>query len=277
MIFVLRMLKRVVKIIIFFYTICRKYVSLLKFGVECISEVNHAMQTRFTNRLFTGAAVAACAVAIIAGKPASAQTDAITSFNSNAFIFLGNYTEGYTFTLASASNVTQLGYFDLGADGLTDAHNVAIYDSTGTLLVSQSVTANQTATLGNTFNLGNGQTGAFRYVTLFNPLALQANTTYTIAGYSQNGTDGVATQASNLVTASGVTFGGGVYRFGDSTGIGSPAPNTPSDRGTAYFGPTFRFSPAQGTGAPEPGTLALLGTGLLSMGGIAIRRKKSAK
>ena len=38
-----------------------------------------------------------------------------------------------------------------------------------------------------------------------------------------------------------------------------------------------RLSPAAGTGAPEPGTLALLGAGLVPLGGILRRRVRSAK
>ena len=245
------------------------------------------MQTRFTHRLFpTGAVVAAFGAALFA-QPASAQTQAMSSFNTTAFLAVGDYTEGYTFTLSSAVNVTDLGYFDFANDGLASSHGVAIYNAAGTRLFGATV--GPSAVAGLTFQTDpNGtRVDSFRYVSVGAPLLLNAGT-YTIGGFS-SAADFVGTNATVVTTNAPVTFGSGVFTPGDTTGVGGTAPtitsvgntgsSSPGPSSNSYFGPSFRFTAADGTVGPEPGTFALLGTGLLSMGGVTLRRrsKKAAK
>jgi hypothetical protein len=62
-------------------------------------------------------------------------------------------TFGWTFTLTGTLTVTDLGWFDFGGNGLAASHDVGIWASDGTLLVSATVPSGTTG----------GLIGAFRY------------------------------------------------------------------------------------------------------------------
>src|SRR4051794_27838322 len=52
-----------------------------------------------------------------------------------------NYTLGWLFNLSSQINVSALGVYDSGADGLTQDHAVGLWDAGGNLLASTTVPA----------------------------------------------------------------------------------------------------------------------------------------
>ena len=72
-----------------------------------------------------------CAVAQFATFPSSVRADVALEFGSSAFRVDRETTFGWSFTLTSSVLVTNLGYFDFTADGLDDAHPVAIWSSAG--------------------------------------------------------------------------------------------------------------------------------------------------
>jgi hypothetical protein len=170
----------------------------------------------------------------------------------------GNYTLGEIFTPTQAITVDALGYYDNGcADCLRTDHLVGIFDATGTLLGSTTITASST------------DVGHFAYNPV-GPIDLIAGQTYVLEGVS--GTvdlyvyNDPGFTASALITISGFNYflDSGALDFNGIT----PAADPKTD---AYWGPNFEFD---GTTTPEPGSLTLIGTGLLCLGGI-VRRKLS--
>lgn len=83
--------------------------------------------------------------------------------------------------------VSGLGFFDDGADGLTEAHNVALYDrsNTTTPLATLTVPAGTGATLTGvgTYSNGTGRQGGFRVVNLATPITLPANFQGSVLSY----------------------------------------------------------------------------------------------
>lgn len=97
-----------------------------------------------------------------------------SSYTGTPFSDDGNRVIGYTFTVgAQPLYVTALGYFDEGANGLNQSHDVGLYvDSTQTLLTSATVPS----------GLGARLSSWFRMVDLTQPVQLAANTRYVVAG-----------------------------------------------------------------------------------------------
>ena len=99
----------------------------------------------------------------------------ITRADTPAFISPGakltyiSGTVGYTFTLAGATKVTQLGFFDIGADGLRAAVPVTIWNNSGAALLTATIPAGTNA----------NEVGQYLYVSLNTPVTLTAGT-YTI-------------------------------------------------------------------------------------------------
>ena len=93
---------------------------------------------------------------VAAMQPAvHAQTPAL-SVSGGGFFGATTGTYGWSFTLSSTITVTDLGYFDFGGNGLNDAHDVGIWTSTGTLMVSATVPAGTAGTLVGRFPLCSG-------------------------------------------------------------------------------------------------------------------------
>jgi hypothetical protein len=127
----------------------------------------------------------------------SARADVALTFGNFSTRNDSQTTFGWSFTLASPLQVTDLGYFDLFSDGLTDAHQVAIWTSAGGApLISATIPAGTGASLLN----------GVRYVAI-SPFTLPAGT-YTIGGFSQTNSDAVAAEDSSISTAPGITYNG---------------------------------------------------------------------
>ena len=140
---------------------------------------------------------------------------------------------GWAFTLSSQVSVTQLGLFDFDGNGFDTSHIVAIWTSTGTLLVQVTIPSGTSGTLIN----------GFRYVSIA-PLLLPPGD-YTIGGYypfSATATETYATFANSITTASGVTYVGSRSEFFPYAVFGFPSGDIFSSD-NAYFGPNFQFTP----------------------------------
>ena len=128
--------------------------------------------------------------------PAQAQqTPAFTSFTINAtnsFTTI-ELTLGLEFQVNSNITVTSLGFFDVGSDGLLASHEVGLWNSSGTLLGSVTVTP------------GSTPDGGFYYEDLASQINLTSGNSYRIAAYVYG--DGFVYSSSINTTHPSITFG----------------------------------------------------------------------
>ena len=166
-------------------------------------------------------------------------------------------TYGWRFSVGDTPiSVTHLGYFDAGLDGLTDSHQVGIWDSAGTLMTQATVPAGTEGTL----------VSAYRF-TLAAPATLEANTTYYIGGLSPSASDTHIMFDAPQTYASQITYDRATYS--QLTGFASP--NTPFSATHGVFGANLQFTPV-----PEPHHYAMF-TGLGLTGFFLVRRKMRSK
>lgn len=184
---------------------------------------------------------------------ARADTVAFTTTGGLAG-YVGNpSTVGYTFTLASASSVTKLGFYDNANDGLSAAVPVTIWDSAGGVRATATMPAGTNA----------GELSSYVYVTLATLVVLGAGT-YTLGAYVTNNNDLIRFNVTTITTASGVTYGTPLASAGN-------ARPTTNDFGNpnSYFGPNFQFN-----AVPEPSAWAMLSLGAVGAGIILLRRRR---
>lgn len=173
---------------------------------------------------------------------------------------LADFTIGQEFTVGAFDLlVTSLGYEDTGADGLVGAHDVGIWNASGSLIASATVPA----------GTGTVKIEAWRYQSLTDPVTLTAGETYRIAG---------GTSASDPFFTDVDDGGDGVADFaisGDASSVAAPnrfaggVLNDPVNDGTAT---PLRWAAGnmEYTVIPEPASVLLLGFASL---GILLRRR----
>lgn len=170
---------------------------------------------------------------------------------------------GWSFSVTSSSvSVDGLGIWDESSNGLLNNHEVGIWNSSGTLLTSTTVTnANSTASSS---ALPAGQ-WLFTDIT---PISLQVGT-YTIGAlYSTTGTEDSWRESTSNTTAAGIDYGDRLFDLGNTF-----ARPTLSGSGTSgYIGPNFRIASA--VAVPEANTFTLALPALGMIGAVVIKRRK---
>ena len=158
----------------------------------------------------------AIAIGCLPSLSASAQTNAISFSNTTGeSLAKTDSTFGWSFTANSDINVVDLGVFDDSQNGLTDSHQVGIWDSSGTLLVSATVPSGTGATLDDQFRTvsvsstellaGQKYFIGTLYTTFNDPLLLQGD-------------------ALNFATASQITYDNATFALGTTLKILHPSP-----------------------------------------------------
>ena len=209
------------------------------------------------------------ALILLAPVAALADTPAISFTSTNgAFLDLRTRMIGWQFSLSDPVNVTSLGWYDQGGNGLNRAHEVGIWQTDTKILVAQAVVPQ---------GLEAPLDGQFRWAGLSLPVQLQPGISYSIAGLDiGSGGDahvwdtqigcctahvsGFSVHALVQLTA-GTALGGETHGFGFPTGL-------IGDGRAALMGPNFTVS-----AVPEPQTYIMMLAGLLFIGGLARSRR----
>ena len=200
--------------------------------------------------------LAAAAVAVALSSNAHADTAGVSFSAPSTTQTFNNgdgYSLGYSFTTKSATDVTGLGYFDDG--GLTEAHQVGLYNSSGQLLASTTVT-------------GTGsQIGFFNFNSI-TPILLAAGQTYQVVGTS-GFVDNYTFDTSGFSVEPTIKYDNDVFSEGNTLQFGTLSSGLKSKDGGGYFGANFETNSAV---TPEPSSLLLLGTGAMGLLGVVRRR-----
>ncbi|MEM7453849.1 MAG: hypothetical protein AAF456_05775 [Planctomycetota bacterium] len=162
-------------------------------------------------------------------------------------------TVGWQFTTTERIQVEALGVMDAGGDGLREAHQVGIWDATGTSLLASATVQSGTASTPDTTVM---QNSLLRYE-LISPVVLVSGQTY-IIGASYDNDDLIFTNFNSFSSSTSLTGISGL-----SGGAGFSVPTTPSS--SALLGPNFLLSPI-----PEPTSFLMFSCASL----LVVRRRR---
>ncbi|MBX9581572.1 MAG: DUF4082 domain-containing protein [Gemmataceae bacterium] len=195
---------------------------------------------------------AAAAVVVATAAPAPAAFQAIDFAAPTVDFTNGQWSLGFAFQANVNVDVTALGFYDDGMNGLTESHDVGIYDGMGVLLASTTVTN------------ADGLTGWFRYHAI-PTLSLTAGETYYIA--ATTGLENYTWDPIGPMVDPSITFL--EDRFVLSSTLAFPV-DGPSEV-FGWFGPNMMLDTAA---VPAPAGLVLLGAAAPVLGlRRALRRK----
>lgn len=179
---------------------------------------------------------------------------------------LQDVTLGYSFSLTGDITVDGIGLFDFESDGLSSAHEVALWD-TGMNLIIGPVILNPGSPTASSEPSASGL-GSYIYEAI-GPLVLGAGDYVLGASYlpANGNKDPVQFMPDSISSAPNAAFGAGV--FGLATGVNVVFPDMDAPN-AQYFGPALRIA-SGGPTVPEPMTLALVMIGLV--GTLSMRRQ----
>lgn len=207
--------------------------------------------------------VSALLAATLMTRTANAQSLGIDFLGGQPANPVPLQTLGWQFNLATTRDVTSLGIFDIGSNGLIDSHQVGIWTTSGTLLASALVTNASTAVASTS------SSGRWMFTALGSVLTLGPGS-YIIGADYVTSSDQVMTTVSSLFGNPDVTFLNG--RFASPETPAFDFPNSSFNTTGGHFGPNFQLA---STTVPEPSSLALiaLGGSVLAL----VRRRRQTK
>lgn len=198
-----------------------------------------------------------CQAALPARLNAALAITAPGSGGLSANTSSGN-TYGWSFNVGATNlQVSGLGIWDNGQDGLIASHPVGVWDNSGTLVASTTVEAGTAAPL----------VGEFRVETLNSPVILSANAIYTI-GTLYLGDDSFQNTFATAPTVSS-DINSLQPRFANGGTLAEP---TASFGSVPYVGPNFQY-----TAVPEPASSWFFLAGGIVLLGIKFRRARKAR
>jgi hypothetical protein len=223
--------------------------------------------------------VAALAFAALA---APALADVAYSFDdAPTSTYGGDLSLGFVFTANTDAVISSLGYYDLGGDGFTVQHALALYSGDGaqgpsTLLGGATLGAGPTGSAGAAFADGS----FFRYIAI-SPVHVLKGKTYAVAGLSTTGNGGPNdpwlyggpaapgyTPYHGFTTSPLVTIGDNAARYRFDT----PTLINPDQHYSDYQFYAVNFGIAA---VPEPATWAMMIVGFGAAGSM-LRRRRTA-
>ena len=171
-----------------------------------------------------------------------------------------NMTIGTPFSVGStAITVSSLGFFDHYGTGLAQAHEVGIYDHSRSLLGSVVVPS---GTGADAYHDGT------RWMTLGLPIALNANTSYTLAFTMKEGGDQASGSGPSQVVISPLfALAGSSWTYAVGPSLAYPG-GDPLDSIYAFGGNMA----GEATPVPEPGQWAMMGLTALGVAAYSARR-----
>lgn len=190
-------------------------------------------------------AIFVCLVFITRVQTAHADTSALTGWSGVEYTdsTYAYYTLAYKFTVGDTPiTVTKLGVFDYGADGLTDSHEVAIWEEGNTNAVARVTVVTNSPADGPVIDGSH----CFRYEAV-SEVTLYANTSYRIGAYYHKLTgcyDLHARDGSETVSDR-ITYDGPCLKGDINLDRGLAYPDGSSSRSSGYFGPNFQFKMAK--------------------------------
>lgn len=212
--------------------------------------------------------VACWSAAILIGEAstAQAQTSALEFTGGYPLPFTGSGVAGWSFdVVSSAIEVTELGIWDEGADGLLEEHRVGLWTTDGTLITSLNITNDNSIAAPST-----SSDGCWLFSTIA-PVTFTSGS-YVIGMQALNDSPDYFRIATTATTIPEIVYGGTVQVI-ETTNFDFPGTQEPlaNDGG---FGPNFRVA---SSAIPESSTILLLGLTLPICGAVAAvarRRKK---